>query len=257
MAVSVMADSIILNDAPVAWLLSVDEGKGVVGKVHNLIADAAGRLLFNNTQDSGYKLKNPAAAAATEKLQINRGDGAVIEFAKQSLTIDGTTEAATGGSSSTVVNAEITFNTAQMDTDSVTWTAYLNKLKALIGKKFIAILPTGFTWNAQNATTPNAEGFIFQACVLSTDLDFKKAANTATPVTFTLTPTTLNLYTAAEDEDPMSEAELDTFFASDLNFLPTSIIVPGYDSMTINPPDVGATDGHLIASGEVVIKAAA
>lgn len=257
MSVSAMADGIIINDVPCVWLLSVDDGKGVNGKVNNLIADAAGRLLFNNTQDSGYKMKNPAAAAATDKLQINRGDGAVIEFSKNSLTIDGTTESATGGSSSSVVSAEITFNTAQMDTDSASWSAYLNKLKSLMGKKFIAILPTGFTWNAQNAGSPNAEGFLFQAVTISTDLDFKKAANAAQPVTYTLTPTTLNLYASDEDTDPMDATELNTFFANDSNFLPTSIIIPGYSSMTINPPDIGASDGHLLAAGEVVIKAAA
>ena len=258
MAVSTMADGIIITDVPVAWLCSVDDGKGVVFKVYNLLADASKRLCYNNTQDSSYKLKNPAAAAATEKNSINRGDGAVIAFPKNSLTIDGTTEKATGGSSSSVVNSEITINVTQMDTDSVSWTAYLNKLKTLLSKPHICILPTGFTHNTLTAGTPNAEGFIFQACKISTDLDFKKSANAASPHTLTLTPTTLNAYAAAEDEDPMDASALNTFFATDTNFLPTSIIVPGYSpAMTINPPDIGATDGHLLAAGEVVIIAGA
>lgn len=181
-----MKDTMIINGVPVAWATPVLEL--APGGTLSLGA----QMKFDNitTPVIGFPFAGDAAAAGgAEFIEVTRGDGAIIQFPKDNLRIDGTDESvvsSSGGSGTdTAAIGTISFTALQADMDSASYLAFINKLKAHRNDFWLVCVPIGENYvrrHPSSATTPNAAGFAFLLAKLSGSLNLSIAPQTGAPV---------------------------------------------------------------------------
>lgn len=253
------ANGMIVTGTAVAWCGLVEQGKGTAFKINNLVADpAAKKMTFDSLTEASYKLLLPTEQTSDAKIETTLANGAKIQHKKYEPIINGDTGAIESGSStsSDIVKGEITIVTSSADKDSASWTAFVNKIKDNIGKYWFVCVPVGYTSGQLGATVPNADGFVMLIGKLSTDLDFKVAANAVQTVSLAFKSESVAAYATTEATTQMTDSAIDTFIANNSNFLLPDIedVALGVD---VNPPDIGATDGHILTKGGMLILEAA
>ena len=249
------ANQLIVTGTSVAWCGLVEQGKGTAFKVNNLAADpAAEKMFFDSLTEASYKFLLPSEQTSDTKIETTLANGAKIQHKKYEPIINGDTGAVESGSttSADVVKGEITLVTSSADIDSASWSAFINKIKDNIGKYWFVCVPVGYTSAQLNGVTPNADGFVMLIGKLSTDLDFKIAANAVQTLSLAFKSESVAAYSTTGSTTQMTDTQADTFFATDTNFLLPTIedVALGVD---VNPPDIGATDGHILVKGGMVV----
>jgi hypothetical protein len=185
--------TIIINGVPAAWATPIkDPGDGT-----GLIL--LPQLKFDNitTPVIGFPFAGDAAAAGGgDNIDIVRGDGAIIRFPKDSLTIDGRDEtviAASGGSSAdTAAIGTINFSALQADIDSTNYPAFIKKLKDNRLNYWLVCVPLGENYERRHnssATDPNAVGYAFLFAKLTGSFNLSVAPQTGAPVALSFTGT--------------------------------------------------------------------
>lgn len=249
------ANGMIVTGTSVAWCGLVEQGKGTAFKVNNLAGHpAAKKMFFDSLTEASYKLLLPSEQTSDTKIETTLANGAKIQHKKYEPIINGDTGAVESGSttSADVVKGEITLVTSSADKDSASWSAFINKIKDNIGKYWLVCVPVGYTSGQLGGVTPNADGFVMLIGKLSTDLDFKVAANAVQTLSLAFKSESVAAYSTIGSTTQMTDAEADTFFATDANFLLPDIedVALGVD---VNPPDIGSADGHILVKGGVVV----
>lgn len=235
-----MATKTIFTGFTTAWIRKVDDADGSV-------ALSTPILKFDNISSGSLTIKAPADAASggtTDNVEIQRGDGATIQYNKPSLILDGATDSvkSSGTSSGGTVKDEIKFTVNEADMDSATWTEFLIKLKGLLGEKLLICMPLGYTYGKitdSTAANVKPDGYAFMVGKLSGDIAQALAGNT---------PSSLELTFTGCDVSYTDDAQADTAFATH-GFV--SISVKGRTSVTVTPTAMGATDGHLLVAGRI------
>jgi hypothetical protein len=173
---------------PVAWLQLINPNTAVIDELWR----------FDNLQSANMKLiRGGAVAAGGNNIDINRSDGGIIRFPKDSLIINGLDESAVTESASASVDAtgygEITLVTNEMPiVDSggeaatdVTWSQFVARLYANKDSLLLIAVPMGFTYASRfESGTHEADGYYYLICKLSSDIDL--TANN-TPMSLSLT----------------------------------------------------------------------
>ncbi len=268
---NMLDQNIIINAAPAAWAY-VFEKNGTTGKYElpSIVGTApTKRLRFDNTNGATIGLVRPdavAAAAADEFVQITRGDGAIIEFIKNKLTLDGATGNVKGGTGVTSDGGSkgtIAFETNQADVDSADYMAFLNKLQSLIGATFLICVPIGENYlrKAAGATTgdTNSVGYAFMLGTLSADLSHAIAAYTPAKIAFAFQSKKLSVQAS---DITTSHAAVDLGDTGNAILVPTGMDGATVVGTTYAPPSISVLSGAAITAdfqklldGEVLFKA--
>lgn len=194
MAANVLDANILINAAPVAWAYVFEKNSGT-GKyeIPSIIGtDLTKQLRFDNTNGGTITLVRPdavAASAADEFVQITRGDGTVIEFLKNKLTLDGADGSVKGGTGVTADGGSkgtVAFESNQMDVDSADYTAYMAKLQSLLGATFVVCVPIGKNYLGD-------VHYAFMLGTLSSDISHAIAAYTPAKIAFAFQSKKLNV----------------------------------------------------------------
>lgn len=255
------SDEIIITGASVAYVGLIDQGKGTTFKVYNLAGDSgAKKLNFDTLEKIAYKFTLPAENTDASNIEVPLAIGTKITFPQITGTISGITEAieSSSSSSSGINGGEITLNINGADMDSASWSVMIKKIVANLSKYWFIAIPTGYTYNSlKTAGTPNVEGFLFMIGKISSEISSEAAGNANSKLTLTFKSASVAAYADSEDTDAMDDTALDTWFASTSNILLPNIVQPGVSpTLNVNPPALGATDGHILAAGGIVTIAA-
>jgi len=158
-----MSTGILFRALPVAWVFEIDQSANTVTELWT----------FDNLQSCNYKIpKNPDSSSDSETIDINRADGAIIQFPKEELVIDGTNEEDITGSSGNLTGAgEVTIVANQAPTEQTSFTAFLMELQEKIDSKFLVIIPTGMSYTDTVSSTPDSEGFLYMIGDITSDIE--------------------------------------------------------------------------------------
>ena len=168
---------ILLRGSPFAWIQKVTAGA------------LAAKWSFNNLQSSTFKLpKASSSSSSSSNTDIKRADGAVWQFPKTNLTLDGITEldiTPAAASSDATGLGEITIVINEAAVESNSWTAMLADIKANKDEIFLVTIGTGFSYKAgTDVTMKKPEGYIHMIGKISNDIDQQFNEN---PTSITLT----------------------------------------------------------------------
>jgi hypothetical protein len=183
-----MSNGVVINGGGGAWLYPAASG------VFNGLAatpDATDRFIFDNIRDASCTIVRPESASAGEEfVEVTRGDGAIIQYPKITLRLDGVTGALkSGGASASASKGLISFVANGADKDSADWLTYIQKLNEFIGAEFLIAIPLGFSydnWIDRNAGSPTDVEAI-ALCLGNLDADIAHAASAFTPAAHTIT----------------------------------------------------------------------
>lgn len=253
------SNGMIVTGASVAWCGLIAQGKGTAFKVNNLAGDPAGsKFIFDALVDASYKPLLPAEQSSDSKIEKTIINGAKIQFKKREPIINGETGVVESGGSSAsdIIKGEISITTASKDVASASWSAFIAKVMANMGKYWFVCIPTGYTSAQLESSTPNADGFVMLIGRLSSDLDIKISPNEVQTVTLSFKSESVAAYETTGSTEQMTDEEADTFFALDTNFLLPTLTDYALD-IEVNPPDIGATDGHILVKGGLLVKSVA
>lgn len=242
-----MPQNMIINGAPALWKapLSLVAGAFTVGTMKK----------YDNITNPVFTLTGAAAAsgAATEEfIQITRGDGAIIEFPKGKLTIDGTDESVKSASGATAsgdakskMTIAVTFN--EPDMDATSFAAWLDFMQKNLDSYWLLCVPLGYNHiqrHPGNATTNNAAGFAFIIAKITGTLSFTVAPQAGAPITLTFEAAKMTIPDLALAKTAIAAA---TFAA-----IPVKGITP---AITIEPPaGLTATEAEDVLKAGAVIK---
>jgi len=266
---NVMDKNLIINAAPAAWVY-VFEKNSSTGKyeVPSIIGtNLAKQFRFDNTDGANITIIRPdavSAASADEFVQVTRGDGAIIEFLKNKLTLDGATgevKGGTGVTSSGGTKGTIAFGTNQADVDATSYLGYLSKIQANIGATFIVCVPIGFNYLKKDATgagVTNAAGYAFMLGTLSSDPSHAIAAYAPTKISWAFASKKLSI---TADDITAAHAVIDFAASAHEILIPEGMDGSTVIGTTLNPPSVSVLSGSAITAdfqklldGEILFK---
>ena len=242
-----MADKMILNGAPALWAAPLSEGVGglTLGTMQK----------YDNITTPVFTFAGSAAAAggaAEEFIQVTRADGAIIEFPKGKLTLDGIDEtvkdssgATAAGDSKATGTLQITVNEAEMG--SASFSAWLNTMLGNINSFWLVCIPLGYNWKQRHpssATAHNAVGYLFLIGKLSGNVAFTVAPQTGAPIPLTWQGQKLTVQDLAAASAAIAAAVFDP--------IPVKGITP---AVTLAPTaGLTATEAEDLLKGTVIIK---
>jgi len=237
---------IILSGAPVAWI--------------QIIADpntpsCSETWDFDNLQSAQLKLiRSSSGKTGSNNIDINRSDGGIIRFPKDTVIISGVDESIMTEDATTSVDATglgeiilvtnespIGKNTASSDT---TWSAFIQRLYANKDSLLLIAVPIGFTYSSKLSGTGShkADGYYYLVCKLNSDIDM--TANN-TPMSLSLTFVSFKITSSASDANTAWPAYLQTVTWSDIN-----LKLGGTNTITLNPPTITASAAADLYAGK-------
>lgn len=229
---------IILHAAPMAWLHLASAGS------------LAETFLFDNLQTAELKLTNPSNDSTEgEKVEIKRGDGAIIQFDKFSLTLSGVDEsditpATASNDASGKGTITLVTNEAPGPNDEVnSWTAFLNLLRQNLDKLWLITLPTGFTYTSRQKVTPEPDGYARMLGKINSDIQQSLSEN----------PSSVSIEFVSYKNPTGTEA----LASADLTGLTYTGISWKGKSATFTPPTITSDEATDILAGEIVLTASA
>lgn len=223
---------IILSGVPVAWVQIIANPN---------TPNCAEIWRFDNLQSAQIKLiRGGAAAAGGNNIDINRSDGGIIRFPKDSLIISGLDESAVTEAASTSVDATGFGETVLVTNESpigvgaaatdVTWSAFIQRLYLNKDALLLICVPVGFTYSSRfGSGSHEADGYYYLICKLSSDIDM--TANN-TPMTLSLTFISYKITSSASDADTAWPTYLKT-----VTFSNTALKLGG-STITLSPPTI-------------------
>lgn len=226
---------IILTGSPFAWIQTITGGA------------LAAKWTLSNLQSSSYKaLVSSTAATTGENIDINRADGAIIRFPKDSLILSGITESeetSVETSSDATGLGEITLVLNEAPVESNSMTAFLKELKSLKSSLFLITIGTGFSYKAKtDAALKKPEGFVHMIGKLSSDIE-QSLGNSPSALTLTF----VSYKNSGLDDADLTGA---TFTAITWKKGGTG------DVSGITPPAIAAGEATSLLEGDIVVATA-
>jgi hypothetical protein len=239
-----MADKIIINGAPAAWLCPVLEAvPGTVTLGAMMKMDNINQVVI------GFQSQAAAAGTATEEfIQVTRADGAIIEFPKTKLTIDGIDETvkvstAAGGTGDNIASGTIQFTANEADMDSANYPEFLKKIKDNINGYWLVCVPIGYNHKRRHSSAPgtdNAIGFAYLCGKINGALSLTVAPQTGAPLPLSFQSAKLNT-----TDTTVAGTLANAAFAA----IPVKGMTPVVNITPVVPP---AADFDNIVKGDIV-----
>jgi hypothetical protein len=245
---------IILSGVPVAWIQFINQYTATISELWR----------FDNLQAANMKAKlSTAAAAGGSNVDINRSDGAIIRFPKDSLIISGIdetelTENAASGVDSTGLG-EIILTTNEMplvdaagvaasfgmipprglNVVDATWSEFVARLYANKDSLLLIAVPMGFSYDSRAiGGTGTADGYYYLICKLSSDIDL--TANN-TPMSLALTFVSYKITSSVAEATWVTNLQAAT---------PTAITLKlGGSTISLSPPAITAAGAANLYDG--------
>lgn len=197
MALNPLATTTLYNNAPAAWLYAIDDSYAATDLI-----DTNMKYMFDSAGDQDFQILRPEAVAnAEEFVQITRADGAIIEFPKTTIKMDGVSGAQKSGSASSAGKGNIVLTLNGLPITGYTGTApndlptyvtnyktYIDNIMSNLGKEFLCIIPLGYTYDGWSKRHSTGKTVAFGAIigVLGADPSFKAASFAPTPIPLTI-----------------------------------------------------------------------
>lgn len=194
--------TIILQQAPVAWLFLIDSA---YEEADLCSPNANEKFMFDNITDAKAKIIRPESTSNAEEFtEITRADGLIYQFPKTTIKVDGVSGIVkSGGSDTGMTRGEISFaiNAIPVASYSGTppaqvptyysggWQAFLEKLRKNLGGEWLAVVPIGYDYagfSARNSTGKVA-GYAAVIGTMGVDLETAAASGSAMKLPITIT----------------------------------------------------------------------
>lgn len=259
------ATTIVLNQAPVGWLYKLDPTYAATDLMAT--SGAAVKFLFDNVSDGKAKIIRPESVANAEEFtEISRADGAIFQFPKKTIKIDGVSGIVkTGGSSVGVTKGEISFSVGAIPVTAYTgtapdevptymsggWQAFLEKIRTNIAAEWLCVIPIGFNYEswADRAGSGTVEGYAAVIGTMGVDLEQAATYGAAMKIPFTITGRQIAASDLADAADKLATLNL-----------PKIICYEGAEDgeqYKIDPPAITSEHAAELVLGAGVFMAAA
>lgn len=203
--------------------------------------------LFNNLQSSTYKILKPGTtSSSSNNIDINRADGGIFRFTKESLILDGVTEeditpADTSADATNKGDITLVINEAPVDSNS--WTAFIKDVKDHLDSMFMITIGTGFSHKSKNdAGLRKPDGYIHMIGKINSDIEQQLSSN----------PTSLTMTFVSTKNSGLVEGAI-----SEIEELFTAIVWKrgggDKDIDGILPPVIGADGEEILLTGDVLV----
>lgn len=256
--------TIVLNQAPVCWLYKLDPTYAATDLMAT--SGAAMKLLFDNVSDGKAKVIRPESVANAEEFtEITRADGAIFQFPKKTIKIDGVSGIVkTGGSATGVTKGEISLSIGALPVTAYTgtapdevptymsggWQAFLEKLRSNLAGEFLCVVPIGFTYEgwADRAGSGKVEGYAAVIGTMGVDIEQSAVYGAAMKIPVTVTGRQIAASDLADAADKLATLNL-----------PKIIVYEGAEDgeqYKIDPPVITSEHAAELVLGAGVFMAA-
>lgn len=243
---------IILSGVPIAWLHWIQPFVDLSPTDTDF---AFNELCLDNLQSASYKMPKPGSDSGGEYIDINRADGAIWRFNKQTLYLDGVTEAditPPDSSAAATGKGEITIVINEAPISSNSWTSFIETLKTYQSYYWLVTIPTGYSYDSEADGT--ADGFVTILGKINSDLEGQLGSDPS-PLSIT--------FVTYDDSDLLCSPNTLEEYLENLTFTPIQVkkgvqggsmtgpsIVPGAGGKAFTGLTAEKT---AISAGEIVI----
>lgn len=194
--------TIILQQAPVAWLYLIDPA---YASANLCSGTATKKFMFDNISDAKAKIIRPESVSNAEEFtEITRADGLIYQFPKSTIKVDGVSGAVkTGGAGTGITKGEISFSINAVPVASYAgtppdqlptyyaggWQAFLETVRANLGGEWLAVIPMGYDYAgfAARGSTGKVAGYAAVIGTMGADIEASAASGSAMKLPITIT----------------------------------------------------------------------